>query len=142
MSTLQEKMRTIVQTSVALGGPGVVLIEKAAGAKESVAKVAGLLRRAAYREGADCADVMDLLSTAKKKIFYVEKSARLDSDMLEIVAEFDAGIVSLADRKNQTGLKTAKFSPRAVSLLVILTRKQLEKSYPRLFEYVRFSITL
>lgn len=56
--------------------------------------------------------------------------------VLEIIAEFDAGIVSLADRKNNTGLKTANWDPSKTSFIVIMTRKQIEQSYPRLFEYV------
>jgi len=89
-----------------------------------------------YKECNDYIEIMDVLSEGQDKIFYTEKSKKLDGLVLEIIAEFDAGIVSLADRRNNTGLKTANWNPAKTSFVVIMTRKQVEQSYPRLFEYV------
>ncbi|MEK7540844.1 MAG: hypothetical protein AAB529_01225 [Patescibacteria group bacterium] len=115
---------------------GLLVAEGKTDPKVRITKAKKTLVNSGYKECTDYIQVMDALSSGKDKIFYIEKNKKLDGLVLEIIAEFDAGIVSLADRKNNTGLKTANWDPSKTSFVVIMTRKQIEQSYPRLFEYI------
>jgi hypothetical protein len=129
-------------TTTALGGVGFLIVENEKNCNETIEKVREKLFNENYKECSDYLEVMDVLSEGKDKLFYIETGDRLDGLVLEIIAEFEAGMVSLADRKHNTGLKTARWNPTKTSFIVIMTRTQIEKSYPRLFEYINFTETL
>lgn len=133
---LKEKIEKLVQTTSALGMVGLLIVENENEFESAILEAKKVLVDAHYTECSDYLEIMDALSIDKDKIFYAEKGERLDGLVLEIIAEFEAGIVSLADRKNNTGLKTAKWNPAKTSFIVIVTRKRVENSYPRLFEYI------
>jgi len=139
MKTIGEKIRALAESGSALGKIGLLIVENEKDPKTALVQAKKVLAGLQYRECADYVALMDALSAGKKKLFYVEPGKRLDGLVLEIVAEFEAGLVSLADRKNKTGLKTARFNPSSVSLVAVLTRSQIEKSHPRLFEYVNLT---
>lgn len=115
---------------------GLLIIEGEASSKSKITKAKKILIDLGYEEFIDYIEVMDALASKKNKIFYIEKDKKLNGSILEIMAEFDAGIISLADRKNNTGLKTVNWDPSKVSFLIIMTRNQIEQSYPHLFEYI------
>ena len=135
-TAIKDKTDKLVNLSDALLKVGLLVAEGKTDTKSKIAKAKKTLADSGYKECADYIEVMDALSSGKDKILYIEKGKKLDGLVLEIIAEFDAGIVSLADRKNNTGLKTANWNPAKTSFIVIMTRKQIEQSYPRLFEYV------
>jgi len=129
----------LIATTTALGGVGLLIVEKEKNRQAAIEKAREKLFNNNYKECSDYLEVMDVLSEGKDKLFYVEKGDKLDGLVLEIIAEFEAGMVSLADRKHNTGLKTAQWNPTKTSFIVILSRKQIEASYPRLFEYINFT---
>ena len=133
---IKEKINKLTGLSVAFSKVGLLVIDSKTSPKQKITAAKKNLLNLNYKECADYIEVMDALSSGKDKILYIEKGKKLDGLVLEIIAEFDAGIVSLADRKNNTGLKTANWNPAKTSFIVIMTRKQIEQSYPRLFEYV------
>ena len=133
---LKEKTQNFVQTASTLGQVGIFIIEKQTNLKQDITKIKKFLNESGFKETADYLEIMDLLNAAEGKIFYIEKDKKLDSRVLEIIAEFQAGIVSFADVKNHTGLKVAKWNPSKTSFILIISRKQVEASYPRLFEYI------
>ena len=133
---IKEKIEKLSQTTSALGKVGLLVMENETEFEPTVTEAKKLLAELQFQECADYLELMDVLSGGRAKIFYAEKGEKLDGLVLEIIAEFEAGMVNLADRKNQTGLKTAKWNPAQVSFIVIMTRAQIEKSYPRLFEYI------
>jgi hypothetical protein len=136
LTQIQEKIEKLMQTTFALGKVGFLVVENKQEINATLPEAKKALLLLSYEECTDYLELMDALSASKNKIFYLEKDDKFNSLVLEIVAEFESGIVSLADRKNQTGLKTAKWNPFQTSLIIIMTREQVEKSYPRLFEYV------
>lgn len=136
ITNIKEKIEKLAQTTLALGKVSLLVVENKQELNTILTEANNALSALNYEECADYLELMDALSASKNKIFYTENDERLDSLILEIVAEFESGIVSLADRKNQTGLKIAKWNPSQTSLIIIMTREQVEKSYPRLFEYI------
>ena len=136
---IQEKTEHLTHVTSALGGVGLLIAESEKNRDKVFEQTGEALINNNYKECSDYLEIMDVLSEGKDRIFYAEKEKRLDSLVLEIIAEFEAGIVSLADRKNNTGLKTAKWNPSAVSFIVVMTRDQVENSYPRLFEYIHIT---
>lgn len=79
-------------------------------------------------------EVMDLLEKSQP-FYYLEESKKLDDLIYEIVAEYKTGIISLMNRKYKSGLKTVGFNPNKNSMILVLTRDQIEAS-DKLFEYI------
>jgi len=129
----------LLATTAALGGVGLLIAEHEKNRKAAIEKAREELLNNNYKECSDYLEVMDVLSEGKDKLFYVETGDKLDGLVLEIIAEFEAGMVGLADRKHNTGLKTARWNPTKTSFIIIMSRKQIEASYPRLFEYINFT---
>ncbi len=125
-------------TTASLGGVGLLIIENEKSRQMAIEKARGNLLKNNYKESSSYLEVMEALSEGKDKLFYVEHGEKLAGLILEIVAEFDVGMVSLADRKENTGLKTARWNPAKTSFIIVMSRKQIEASYPRLFEYINF----
>ncbi len=134
-----EKTEPLLATTAALGGVGLLIAENERGRKAAIEKAREELQGNDYKECFDYLEVMDILSSGKDKLFYVESGEKLDGLILEIIAEFEAGMVGLADRKHNTGLKTARWNPTKTSLIVVMSRRQIERSYPRLFAYINFT---
>jgi len=139
---IQEKTGQLLTTTAALGGVGLLIAENERGKKAAFEKASEQLLNNNYKECSDYLEVMEVLSESKDKLFYVESGDKLDGLILEIIAEFEAGVVSLADRKHNTGLKTATWNPTKTSFVVLMSRKQIEASYPRLFEYINYTQSL
>ena len=139
---IQEKTEQLLATTTALGGIGLLIAENERGKKAAFKKASEQLLSNNYKECSDYLEVMEVLSEGKDKLFYVENGDKLDGLILEIIAEFEAGVVSLADRKHNTGLKTAGWNPTKTSFVVMMSRKQIEASYPRLFEYINYTQSL
>jgi len=139
---MQEKTDQLLATTAALGGVGLLIAENEKSRKTAIEKAREELLNSNYKECSDYLEVMDVLSEGKDKLFYIEKGEKLDGLILEIIAEFEAGMVSLLDRKNHTGLKVAQWNPTKTSFIVMMSRKQIEASYPRLFEYIKYTQSL
>lgn len=136
---LKEKIDKLAQTTAMLGKVGLLIVENEKDRESVFTEASRMLLQLPHQQCADYLEIMNALSAGKDKIFYAEREEKLNGLVLEIIAEFEAGIVSLADRKNNTGLKTAKWNPAKTSFIVIMTRDQVEKSYPRLFEYINIT---
>lgn len=130
--------KQLLSTTTALGGVGLLVAENERGRKTVFEKAREELLNDNCKECFDYLEIMDVLSEGKDNVFYIERGTKLDGLVLEIIAEFEAGMVSLADRKHNTGLKTATWTPAQTSFIVIMSRKQVEASHPRLFEYIDF----
>jgi len=139
---IQEKTGKLIETTAALGGVGLLIVENEKSNKAAFERAREQLFSNNYKECSDYLEIMDVLSEGKDRLFYTERGEKLDGSVLEIIAEFEAGIISLADRKHNTGLKTATWSPTKTSLIIMIGRKQIEASYPRLFEYINFTQSL
>ena len=129
----------LLTTTAALGGVGLLIAENEKGYREAFEKAREQLLNNNYKECYDYLEIMEVLAEGKDKLFYVEVGEKLDGLVLEIIAEFEAGMVNLADRKHNTGLKTAMWNPTKTSCIVIMSRQQVEASYHRLFEYINFT---
>jgi len=138
----QEKTEKLIETIVALGGVGLLIVENERDREATFEKAREQLLSNNYEECSDYLEIMEVLAEGKSKIFYNEQGTKLGGSVLEIIAEFEAGVVSLADRKHNTGLKTATWTPTKTSFIVIMSRKQIEASYPRLFEYINYTQSL
>ena len=136
MKKLQAEISEFSTTSLALGKVGLIVLEKQKDYSVNLKKVEKILSDLGYKKSDDYLELMDDLSAGKDRLFYVEKDEKIDGSTLEIIAEFEAGIVNLADKKNNQGLKTATWNPLKTSLVIVMARKQIENSYPRLFEYI------
>jgi hypothetical protein len=136
---LKEKIEKIIDVTFAVGKVGLLIVEDEKKLDETRVDVRKILAESKFKECSDYLEIMDALSTGSDKIFYSEKGDRLDGLVLEIIAEFEVGMVSLADRKNNIGLKTVKWNPAKTSPVIMMSRKQTENSYPRLFEYVNIT---
>lgn len=136
---MREKTDQLLTTTASLGGVGLLIAENEKSCKTAIEKAREELLNNNYKECSDYLEVMDVLSEGKNKLFYMERGEKLDGLILEIIAEFEAGMVGLADRKHNTGLKTARWNPTKISFIVVMSRKQVEASYPRLFEYINFT---
>ena len=134
----QEKVEQLLATTAALGGVVLLIVEHEKNRKAAIEKAREKLFNSNYKECSDYLEVMDVLSEGKDKLFYVEKGDKLDSLIFKIIEDFDSGRIALMDKKNHSGLKVIKSNPSKTSFIVIISRKQVEKSYPRLFEYVMF----
>lgn len=141
-SQIQEKTGQLLTTTAALGGVGLLIAENERSKKAAFEKASEQLLNNNYKECSDYLEVMEVLGEGKDKLFYVENGDKLDGLILEIIAEFEAGVVSLADRKHNSGLKTAAWNPTKTSFIVMMSRKQIEASYPRLFEYINYTQSL
>ncbi|MBI2053998.1 MAG: hypothetical protein HYT36_01525 [Candidatus Staskawiczbacteria bacterium] len=139
MKKLQEEISQFSNASLSLGKAGLIILEKQKDYAANLKKLEKTLSNLGYKKSNDYVDLMDDLSSGKNRIFYVEHDKKLDGFALEIIAEFEAGIVSLADRKNKSGLKTATWNPLKTSMIIVMARKQIENSYPRLFEYINLT---
>ncbi len=139
MKKLQDQISEFSNTSLALGKVGLIALEKQKDYSANLKKVEKILSGLGYKKSNDYLELMDNLSSGKDRLFYVEQEKKLDGSALEIIAEFEAGMVSLADRKNKSGLRTAQWNPLKTSLILVMTRKQIENSYPRLFEYINLT---
>lgn len=136
MNKLPDQISEFSTTSLALGKVGLIVLEKQKDYSSNLKKAERILSDLGYKKADDYVELMDDLSAGKDRLFYVEGNEKLDGSALEIIAEFEAGIVNLADKKNNQGLKTATWNPLKTSLVIIMNRKQVEASYPRLFEYI------
>jgi hypothetical protein len=135
MQTQTDNISDTLKTSTTIGLPSLVIVE----AEENAEKKAQEIRQKLAEEGFVVAnnylEAMDALERGDEKILYVETREKLDNLIFEIITEYSTGIISLADRVHNTGLKTVKFNPFEHTVAIILTREQIEKSNPRLFEY-------
>jgi|SRR3989344_2030995 len=139
---IQEKTEGLLSATTALGGVGLLIAESEKSSKATFERAREQLLNNNHKECSDYLEIMEVLAEGKDKIFYIEQGTKLDGLVLEIIAEFEAGIVSLAERKHNTGLKTAVWTPTKTSLIIMMSRKQIEASYPRLFEYINFTQSL
>lgn len=130
-----QKLPDVAAVSASIGLPSLVIIENEKSTRDELNAVGKTMAESGFKKANDYLEVMDLLLTGNEKILYVEQGKKLDDLVLEIVAEYTTGMISLADRKNHTGLKTVKFNPFKTSLAVVMTRSRVEASYPRLYEY-------
>ena len=142
ITQIQEKTDQLLTTTAALGGVGLLIAENESDKKVTFEKASEQLLNNNYKGCSDYLEVMEVLAESKDKLFYIENGDKLDGLILEIIAEFEAGVVSLADRKHNTGLKTVTWNPIKTSFIVIMSRKQIEASYPRLFEYINYTQSL
>jgi len=136
---MQEKTEQLLATTTALGGVGLLIAENEKGRKTAIEKARKELLNNNYKECFDYLEVMDVLSEGKDKLFYVERGEKLDGLIFRIIEDFDSGKTVLMDIKNHTGLKIVKTNPTKTSFIVVMSRKQVEASYPRLFEYINFT---
>jgi len=139
MISTDKKIDTLANFSLSAGKVGLLVVENDNEFEQKIDEITPTLNSLKYKVVQDYLEIMNALSGGSGRIVYIERADRLDSNILEVVAEFEAGIVSLADKKNKTGLKVAKWNPSAVSFLVILTRRQIENSYHKLFDYINIS---
>ncbi|KKQ18685.1 MAG: hypothetical protein US31_C0002G0030 [Berkelbacteria bacterium GW2011_GWA1_36_9] len=130
-----QNLADIATVSMSIGLPSLVVIEDKKDLAEKTNLVEDTLLKSGFVKANDYSGIIDLLSEKTKMILYIESGEKLDGLVLEIIAEFTVGIVSLADRKHQTGLKTVKFNPFKTALVIVMTRSQVEASYQRLYEY-------
>ena len=133
----QKKICEFLTVITSFGGCGLLIVEKESGKEAVLEKTREQLLNNDFKEYSDYVDIMNVLSQGEEKLFYVERADKLDGFVLEIIAEFEAGMVSLANRKNNTGLITAHWHPTQTSFIVIMSRRQVEASYQRLFEYTK-----
>lgn len=136
MIEIKAKIEKLLKSSSSLGKVGLLIIENENTRQTKQEEAIKSLSSFGYKQCTNYIELMASLNSGKNKILYFEEGERLDGSVLEIVAEYEAGIVSLADRKNSSGLITAKWNPANVSLVLIMTRQQIENSYQRLFEYI------
>ena len=136
MVQIKEKTEKLLEKTVALGRIGLLIIENESNVESIREEAVKSLIDFVCEQIADYVELMSALNAGKHKLFYAENSDKLNGSILEIIAEFEAGIVSLADRKNNSGLLTAKWNPTETSLTILMSRRQVENSYPRLFEYI------
>jgi len=136
MNTKTNNLTDILKISASIGLPSLLILENEGEKAEKIAKIAKQLTEAGFSQTKNYLGIMDALEVGDTKAFYVESEEKLDNLVFEIVAEYSAGIVSLMDREQGAGLKTVKFDPGKNSLLIIMTRTQVEESNPKLFEYV------
>jgi len=136
METLQQQARKLAENTAALSKVGLLVVEDNGNREAIFSETSEIYSDLGYYPCADYLEIMDALSSGQNRIFYIEQGEKLNGLVLEIAAEFETGIVSLADRKKQTGLKTAKWNPVETSFIIVMTRLQVEKSHPRLFEYI------
>lgn len=136
---IKNKIEKLVEATAACGKVGLLIIESGQEAEQKLDEAESTLSGLRYQKCAGYLEIMDALSAGQEKLFYAEKGEKLDARALEIVAEFEAGIVSLMDGKNHTGLKVARWNPAQLSLILLMTRDQVEESYSRLFEYVNIT---
>ena len=136
MKEIKEKVEKLLENSASINKVGLLIIEDENTRQIKQGEASKLLADFGYERCSDYLEILTSLNEKKNKIFYLEEGDKLDGPVLEIIAEFEAGIVSLADRKNNSGLITAKWNPLDVTLIVIMTRQQIENSYQRLFEYI------
>lgn len=136
MSSQNNKIDLLANFSLSFGKVALLVIENNNEFEQKIDEITPPLSKLEYKLASDYLEIMDALSGGLERIVYIERADRLDSNVLEIIAEFDAGIVSLSDKKNKTGLKTAKWNPSKNSLLVVMTRRQVENSYDKLFNYL------
>lgn len=135
---LKDQISEFSVTSLAISKVGLIVFEKQKDYSANLKKVEKILSYLKYKKSKDYVELMENLSSGKDKIFYIENDKNLDGSALEIIAEFEAGMVTLLDRKSKSVpiLKTIQWNPLKISLIVLMTRKQIENSYPRLFEYI------
>jgi len=131
---LTEKIRKLTEVSSGLGEVGLVIIEKEKNRQALAKKLVTALNQAGYGRSMDYLESLNLLEKSQP-FYYLEESGSLNDLMLELIAEFKTGIVSLMDRKHKTGLRTIRFNPNKNSIILVLTREQIESSV-QLFEYV------
>jgi len=136
MNTKTNNLTDILKISASIGLPSLLIIENEEEKEQQIAEIEKELTEAGFSQTKNYLEIMDALEVSDTKAFYVESEEKLDNLVFEIVAEYSAGIVSLMDREQGAGLKTVKFDPGKNSLLIIMTRTQVEESNPKLFEYV------
>ncbi len=127
MNTSKE-IEKIIETSKLTGEIALIIIEDETKKSEILDDIKKNLTSTK-----DYLEVMDLLEKSQS-FYYSEEGVKLDDLIYEIVAEYKTGIISLMDRKYKTGLKTVKFDPNNNSMILVLTRNQIELS-DQLFEY-------
>ncbi|HAM88181.1 MAG: hypothetical protein US83_C0008G0010 [Candidatus Falkowbacteria bacterium GW2011_GWC2_38_22] len=131
---IASKIKKLIEVVGKLGEIGLIIIEDE---KEKVGmqkQIAAELNQAGVASAKNYLEVMDFLEKSKA-FYYLEETDKLDDLMLEIIAEYKTGIVSLQDRKNSTGLRTVKFNPNDNYFILILSRKQVEAS-GQFFEFI------
>jgi hypothetical protein len=136
MQTISEKIQPFSAAALALGRAGLIVAEEGGNSDFKPQAAADSLKNLGYLECHDYLEIMDALAAGQKKIYYRERGGRLDHLVFEIAAEFESGVIGLADRKNNTGLKTARWNPADCALVIIMTRAQAEISHPDLFKYI------
>lgn len=142
INQLKMTIEKLSKTTKLLGKCGLLIIENQDDLKHQYSEIKNILLSLNYQECKDYLEILKALSSLENKIYYIEKGEKLDGLVLEIIAEFEAGIVSIADRKGKSGLITSKWNPDKVSFIIVMTRDQIEKSHPHLFEYVNISQSL
>jgi len=95
---IASKIKKLIEVVGKLGEIGLIIIEDE---KEKVGmqkQIAAELNQAGVASAKNYLEVMDFLEKSKA-FYYLEETDKLDDLMLEIIAEYKTGIVSLQDRK-------------------------------------------
>ncbi len=116
--------------------PSLVIIENEQSRPEALAKIIKSLTLIGFHQAVDHKSILEILPTNQGRVVYVEEGESLDSLVLDIVVNYASGFVSLMDRSGGRGLVSVRFAPERNVFWLIMTRVQVEKSYPALFEYV------
>lgn len=124
---LSKKIKKLTEVSSKLGEIGLIVIEDEKKKHVLSNELIKSLNVAGFGRAMDYMECMDLLEKSQP-FYYLENGAKLDDLILELIAEFKTGIISLMDRKYKLGLKTVKFNPNNNSIIIILTRDQVESS--------------
>lgn len=135
-----EKVIKFGEACTSLGKVGLLIVEGKGKKPKTVSDAMDIFVDAGFSKCDDYVAILDHLPT--EKCLYVESGEKIDGSVVEIIAEYESGIVSLADRKGKSGLKTSRFNPVATSLIVIVSREQLEKSYSKIFDHVTLTQTI
>lgn len=123
---------TSLNESSALLAPPLILIEDENVSDELYTRIASLFQEAGFTVVHETSDTLRVLEQGAKKLLYFERGHKLSDPVESLMTEYATGMLSVNDGG---GLHVIKFKPTDTTLALVMTRSQVEASYPKLFEY-------
>lgn len=130
--TTKTHLYRLIDTSSQVGQVGLIILPDQTSTQQELLDICisnGLV---------ECVQPNEILHALNNKqaCFYKEKEIKLNALIVDIVREYEGGMLSMMDRIDHTGLQVARFTPNETSFVVLVTKAQLEASDPMLLQYM------
>lgn len=125
---------TSLDAPPALAAPSLVLIEDENMSDDLSMRMMDMFQGAGFTTVREVNDALRALEQGVKKFVYFEHGQKLAGPIETLMTEYTTGMLSTSG--GGSGIDVITFNPHETTCVIVMTRSQIEASYPKLFEYV------